>query len=455
MIFKIAYFSLAFSIIGSAAALFLNILAAKYLGPIQYGEAIHLINISGFLSILISFGFQYHFPNSQRNNVLKNEELHKSFSLMLIGLMIFGASLIILSPGELPDYLYLLIIAHSLLYVMVEKVFFFRIAKGKPILAAFYRSFFAKTIALIVFVIIYFILEWHSIIILLLAYLAAYFLVLLFHYRYIKFDYFDFEYLNNVKGYYSVQLIYYLPSFFLRVVYAYVAGYEALSFMMISIILSQSITMIATAMTNQFSPQLRTHFLSNNIVAFKKVLTNSIIIPSSILVGIIIFVIFNVQHIDLFLGDEYNKKLFYIILFIVLLGPASNVFSGMTGSALLMSGKQNIEFSIGTVKALVACCIFLSLYYIRPELSAPIAITISEVVANILKLFMVKNEFNIWVLDTKVVKNLIFQIFIYTLVLASINLFLDNGLIKVFVSAIAALMISFVWILFMKNSEKF
>ena len=68
---------------------------------------------------------------------------------------------------------------------------------------------------------------------------------------------------------------------------------------------------------------------------------------------------------------------------------------------------------------------------------------------------MVKNEFNIWVLDTKVVKNLIFQIFIYTLVLASINLFLDNGLIKVFVSAIAALMISFVWILFMKNSEKF
>ncbi|MDC0174119.1 hypothetical protein OAI54_00835 [Pseudomonadales bacterium] len=452
--FRIAYFSVAFSIFGSSAAFFLNALAAKHLGPIDYGEAIHLVNISGLFSILISFGFQYHFSNTQKNNVLKSIELHKSLSLMFLGAIIFGACLMLLSPGRLSNYIYLLIIVHSLLYVVVEKIFFFRIAKGKPISAAFFRSFIAKSIALLAFGTIYFVLEWQNVVILLLAYIVGYSLVLLFHYRYLKFSYFDLQYLNDVKTYYSVQLIYYLPSFLLRVVYTYVAGYVALSYMMIGIILSQSITMIATAMTNQFSPQLRTYYLAGDMLAFKKVLTNSIIIPAGVLVGAIIFVIFNVEHIHLFLGDQYNQDLFYIMLFIIMLGPASNVFSGMTGTALLMSGKQNIEFSIGTVKALVACGIFVSFYYYNPDLSAPVAITVSEVVANILKLVMVQREFKIWVLDSKVIMNLGLQIGVYTLVLTCLDLFLDDGVSKVYVSAAAVSILCFVGLLKMKSTGK-
>jgi hypothetical protein len=224
--------------------------------------------------------------------------------------------------------------------------------------------------------------------------------------------------------------------------------------MMIGIILSQSITMIATAMTNQFSPQLRTYYLAGDMLAFKKVLTNSIIIPAGVLVGAVMFVIFNVEHIHLFLGDQYNQDLFYIMLFIIMLGPASNVFSGMTGTALLMSGKQNIEFSIGTVKALVACGIFVSFYYYNPELSAPVAITVSEVVANILKLVMVQRQFKIWVLDSKVIMNLCLQIGVYTLVLTCLDLFLDDGVSKVYVSAAAVSMLCFVGLLKMKSTGK-
>lgn len=436
--FRIAYLSVAFSIFGATSAFLINALAAKYLGPTFYGQAIHLVNISGLVSILITFGFQYHFSNSQKNNELKDNELHKSFSLMLFGAVAVGIFLVLLSPGRLPNYVYFFVIIHSVLYVMVEKVFFFRIATGKAISAAFYRSFMAKSAALVAFLIIYYFSEGQNGLILLAANMIGYSLVLLFHRRYFKFTHVDSKYLDNVRTYYFVQLVYYLPSFLLRISFAYVAGYVALSYMMISIVVSQSVTMIATAMTNQFSPKLRTHYLSGDFIAFKNILTESIIIPSKIIVPAIIFVAFNAQHMYLFLGEQYNQDLFYIMLCIVLIGAGSNALTGMTGTALLMSGKQNIEFFIGTVKAFVALITFIIFYYYIPDLSAPIAIMSSEVTANILKLLMVQREFKIWVLDSKIIINLAYQIAVYSIVFACVDLSMEDGVWKVYITATMA-----------------
>ncbi len=449
--FKIAYLSVSFSALGSASAFIVTILAARFLGPDSYGQAIHLINISALVSIFISFGFQYHFSNAQNNNQLDDNELHKAVSLMFLGAIIVWVFLTLFSPGSLPNHIYVLIVLHSVFYLMVEKIFFFRIAKAEPISAAFFRSFLSKSIALIFFLFLYLFLEFDNILVLVIANILGFFIVLLFHHQLFKFKFVDFEHISNVKIYYLVQLVYYLPSFLLRVSFAYVAGYVALSFMMISIILGQSITLISTAMTNQFSPQLRTHFLANNMTAFKDVLTHSIIVPSGAIIGALVFVMFNAKFFPIFIGQEYNDQLFFLMLFIVLLGPASNVFTGMTGTALLMSGKQKIELVIGISKAISAFFIFSIFYFIDPQLCVPVAIMFSEVLANILKLLMVKKEFNIWVLDLSVVKHLAFQVFIYTLTLSLIEILMQDGLWQFYCSLLSTAALFLLTFLFNKR----
>ena len=383
-------------VVGAAIGFLTSGMAARVLGPEDFGFAAYILNISGLMSILCSFGYQFRFAQSQRNFRINANELHKASSLSFITLILLMPFVIFtFNDASINQWMLVFVFLHSIFFILVEQLYYYYNSTGEQFKAVFNRSFIAKILPFcFILCVIFFGLELQAqtFIGVLIIGLAA---VIFLNLKKFSWCFPNFEYLKTIRTFYFVQLLYFIPSFGLRLLYVEIASLTALAYLTLGIMFSQVINLFSSSICNQLAPRFRIALQNNNLNELKELLQKSAFYPSLMMVPFLIIFAFNFEYILSFLGENYVADAASLIILAIVLGAFFNTITGATGTILMLSNYANLEVITGILKAIITLLTFFLLYIDFSSLSVPVALAVGEVSANLMKLLLVHKKFKI------------------------------------------------------------
>lgn len=383
-------------VFGAGLAFLTTGLAARILGPEEFGLASYVLSFSGLLSVICSFGYQFRFAKHQQKFLVDANELHKSSSLSFCAVLFVGpAALFLFRNEDISWWLYIYAFVHAFFYIIVEQLYYYFNATGSSFSAVFSKSFMAKIVPFIL------ILAFYSLNLSLSAEIFVGLLTLGFMnvvaINIMKFRWSlpHFEYLKSIRTFYVVQLLYFIPGFILRILYVEIASLKALGFLTIGLMLSQIINLFTSSISNQLAPEIRERIKHSDNIKIQELLEKSAFFPSLLMIAFLVFIHFNYHFMVVLLGDNYVTSIASDITFYIILGSAVNTLTGATGTILMLSNRSYYEIFTGGTKAVFTISIFLLLYETAPLLSVPIALAAGEIAANACKAGLVYFTFRI------------------------------------------------------------
>jgi O-antigen/teichoic acid export membrane protein len=388
---KAATFLSSFMVIsGAAFGLLTTIVAARWLGPVQFGRAADFINIMSLFAVIGSFGYQYNFARNIENRSCNGKILEKSLGLSLLGILLAWLFFLGLQPERFDEGAwYVLLIIFTLAFVTSDQIHHLKYAQNEPLRAAIIKGPVVKIFPFILMISISFIGLEINPNTYLIIYISGSVLTCLFYWRLIKINWPDKPYVAEILPFYAVQILYFTPAIFLKILYVHVASFAVLAYLSIALLTGQAINLIGSSFVNQLAPQLRKALIDNNSKEVKRLLDITAFYPTSLVSPFVVFFIFYSSELLGYLGPDYENGILISFIGLSLISSGANLITGATGTIILMSEKRRLEVISGLIKAgsLFLCFFFLTNY--TPIYSVPLAIVISEVVANIVKVYFV------------------------------------------------------------------
>ncbi|MDB4122134.1 oligosaccharide flippase family protein [Octadecabacter sp.] len=384
-------------LLGALVAFVLSGIAARILGPEKFGLATYILSMSGLLSVVCSFGYQFKFSKIQRQHIIDRKEFHKASSLSLIALILLIPILLIYSFINHSSQLIIFIsIIHAAAYILVEQIYYYYNSTGLSLKAAFHKSIIPKFLPLALVSMFYF----YNVNMTAEQYL--YFLILglitvcLANIHLFKLTLPTFKYINDIKNIYTVQLLYFCPSLLLRILYVEIASLTALAYLAIGLMFTQVINLLGMSICNQLAPNLRTSIRQSDSKKISSILNDTAFYPTILMLPIIVALFYNFELLINILGDQYQTNTASLIIYSILAGAIFNILTGATGTILMLSSFVKLELYTGITKAVMVWAIFFVVQFYSPILSVPIALTSGELIANLIKAIQVKKYFNTW-----------------------------------------------------------
>ena len=102
------------------------------------------------------------------------------------------------------------------------------------------------------------------------------------------------------------------------------------------------------------------------------------------------------ESILAFWGDSFREAL--IPLIILCIGQVVNALTGSTGLALIMAGYDSISAKITFATVLISALLSLLLIPRYGAIGAAYSVSVTIIIDNVIKLFVVKNKLDVWII---------------------------------------------------------
>lgn len=437
--------SFVFHVFGSIAGIIIQVIAAKILGVEEYGKANYLLGIISTYYIFYLFGIQYYLPiEFQKNNS------HKSiFSNILITTsIIYIVTLPVLFFLEI-DRLGLrdmcIVLIMIWLFVLMEYIRTYYIAKNSADKSTFYTVFSLKALNLLL-LISFFVFNWGNYLAFIVSILISQLLIIIvLFYKKVKFVVPNFSYLKFVFIFYFIQLFNFFLFNYSKVIQGDLLGNKSVALLSIALVIGQSINMISMNFANVLLPVFSFANLKNDVSLMRSNFMKMAKVNAHLSLPILFYISFFSKEILLLLGSDFEEG--SSILILIVFGNFFNSFVGPNGSLLLMSGRQKLEFYNGFAKLAVG---LLIIYFYGANLwGVALGLMVSEILVNLLKGIEVYRIFKILPYTKQSVYYLSVVFCIEFAVFYAIYFSLDNHILKMFIGLISILIM---WYLSFKLS---
>lgn len=438
-IFKKGIISFMYSILGVIFGITIQFIAAKILGAFEFGKYNYFMGFANTLVLVLSFGTAFYFPKIFPNLIDKRGVLSGVFYTSIIALlMILPFTPLAINFSSWWDYLMLFLMSFSLISIGLYRSYLIGIGRADN--STKKTIFFVKLIIAVIFLIFLKILETSHYILIYATIIANFIIIIPFLWSNLKIVKPNINFLKKSYVFFLIQLFYIFFNEYSKVLQGFFFDYKVVGYLSVAFLIGQSLTIFGQNFANVGMPIFSKAFIEKDYNTLRTKFQEISSINAFFLIPVFFVLFFNSELILSYLGSGYSQG--NVMLKLILCGAFVNSITGPNGTVLLMGNKSHFELINGFIKFLVVIG-FVFLFGEKHFWGVALAISISDIIVNLMKTYEVYYFYSIVPFNFKESLHIIFISIFGFILFYFTSVFFENVIILILLNCVFVVLLWF------------